>query len=158
MNNSAQLASVASPTRALAAGSRVLGAVDVVFHDFKRGGVLIYKHKAVSATHLAVPLTWTSCMEAMKSSPSSSSSMNFPQTASCSNLFSDINIRNNVKGIKISSLIKSLIVLLYVIKSQTINYLLLLSGPSCFLMPASSWVMSTSSECISPTRLCQQEI
>ena len=50
--------------------------------------------------------------------------MNFPQTASCSNLFSDKNIRNNVKGIKISSLIKSLIVLLYVIKSKTINYLL----------------------------------
>ena len=96
--------------------------------------------------------TWTSCKEAIKSSSSSSSSINFPQSASCSNLFSDENRRIYVKANNFTSLS---LILSWWRRKDLLNALDIysLSGPSCFLMEASSWVMSSSRECISPTRL-----
>ena len=149
-------------TLGLAACPGVRGAVNVVFHDFKRGTVLKYIFISIILYilkgfncwyHVSISLswcTWTSCKEAIKSSSSSSSSINFPQSASCSNLFSDENRRIYVKANNFTSL--SLILSWWRLKLNPLH-IYSLSGPSCFLMLASSWVMSSSRECISPTRL-----
>ena len=153
-------------TRGLAACPGVTGAVNVVFHDFKRGTVLKYslifiiwfmymrgEVKIVNCWLISrMYFTWISCKEAIKSSSSSSSSINFPQSASCSNLFSDENRRIYVKANNFTSLS---LILSWWRRKDLLNTLDIysLSGPSCFLMEASSWVMSSSRECISPTRL-----